>query len=145
MLRPSFTIVHELRRPVDEPPTWTVQGRCAPPEFDALAEARLFIEREIAKYQNGSLIPYQPTHAILWQPAQAPVIRRRIPVRMIAVSERPTGVLSALYQEEEWRECVIPEWNYDSAIGRLLLEGILMGFSWALRPYEQSLDMETIW
>lgn len=144
MFRPTFSIGHDLRRPADKTGTWVVTGACDPPAYDTLRDARLFTDRETQKFENGRLIPFKPTHAILWQPAQAPAIRRRIPVRMIDIG-RPAGVLAALYKENDWRACVIPEWEYNTATGRLFLQDILMGFSWALRLYEESLDMETIW
>jgi hypothetical protein len=137
MLR--FTISLDRRRPVGEAAAYVVTGACEPPEFDSLSEARLFVQRETAKYRNGSLLPFEPTHSILWQPPQSPAVKRRIPVRMIITSEQQSDVPVALYKEEDWKPCIIPEWNYDRTVGRLLLDGVLMGFSWKLMSYAESL------
>lgn len=136
MLR--YTIVHERRRPVNKSSTWAVKGACEPPAFDSLADARLFVNRETQKYVNGSITPFVPTHMILWQPPQSPAVKRRIPVRMVISTERASDLI-ALYKEEDWEPCTFPEWQYDPSIGRLLLEEILMGFSWRLLNYEDAL------
>lgn len=138
MLRPALSIVHNRRRSVGEPAVWTVEGACEPPEFDTLADARLFIQRENQKYRNGSILPFVPTHTILWQPPQSPAVKRRIPVRMVDVVEG-RGALVALYKEDDWKPCIIPEWNYNITTGRLLLDGVLMGNSWKLMTYQESL------
>lgn len=137
MLR--YTITHDRRRPVDEPATWYVHGACEPPVFDSLADAHVFIQRENDKYQNGRMLPFVPTHMILWSPPQAVDIRRRIPVRMIRTTDR-VGVPAALYKQDDWQPCTIPEWGYAEDLDRLLLEGRAMGFSWSLVSYEDGLE-----
>lgn len=134
MLR--FNIVHERRRPENVSGTWAVKGACEPPVFDSLAYARLFVNRETQKYRNGRIRPFVPTHMILWQPPQSPAVKRRIPVRMVLPLERVDDLI-ALYKEEEWLPCIIPEWQYDPTINRLILDEIRMGVSWRIVPFEE--------
>lgn len=52
-------------------------------------------------------------------------------------SQLVSGDLAALYKEEEWQPCIIPEWQYDPTINRLILDEVRMGVSWRIVPYEE--------